>query len=323
MFGFGPPPPEDGAPADGAPADASQGPTFSFTGKRVDQWGVTYVGNAEAGFGQLPEPGNYILQDIRDWKKVLVPKKPEVMTESAYKDMVAKAKPPAYVDLHESAAVGMAMFGPFQQLMAFMGFNEGLAAMYEEPEEVYELFDWMCDLYEPMAKYMVEYSNIDIFGMGDDSATRYNPFVSVDMYDRLLKPFYLRQSKYAMERGIPAEFHNCGRCEDYIPSMMDFGVKLWDPAQTDNDLVGIKQKYRGKWAVLGGFDFQVPLTWPEVSEEEVREQVRAAFAKFAPGGGWGFMGRIMTAAGDPLGDKYNGWLMDEVYTLADDYYAKH
>ena len=29
--------------------------------------------------------------------------------------------------------------------MAFMGFTEGLCAMAEEPEEVYALFDYMCD----------------------------------------------------------------------------------------------------------------------------------------------------------------------------------
>ena len=37
--------------------------------------------------------------------------------------------------------------GYFQNLMAFMGFTEGLLAMYEEPEEVYALFDYICSFY--------------------------------------------------------------------------------------------------------------------------------------------------------------------------------
>ena len=39
---------------------------------------------------------------------------------------------------------------PFQQLIAFMGFTEGLIAMHEEPEAVKELLHYMADFYVPI-----------------------------------------------------------------------------------------------------------------------------------------------------------------------------
>ena len=46
-----------------------------MSGKVVDrmvtEWGIPYVGNPEAAGGMLPEPGNFILKDIHDWKKVI------------------------------------------------------------------------------------------------------------------------------------------------------------------------------------------------------------------------------------------------------------
>jgi hypothetical protein len=304
------------------------GPGFGFgptpggdpTVGRVDDFGVQYVANAETGFGQLPKPGDYILKDIRDWKKVL--KLPEFPTVSSWQDMAKQNEDMAKIDRTKNAAVGACMFSPFQQLMALMGFTEGLAAMYEEPEEALEMFNWMADHYVKYSEALAAYYDIDILGMADDSATRYNPFVSVKMYDDLLKPIYARLTKPLWDKGIPAEFHNCGRCEDYVPSMRDYGVRAWDPAQTSNDLLAIKTKYKD-FAVMGGFDFQIPATWPVVTEEEVREQVRATFAKYAPGGGYGFCGNILMPANDPNNMTYNGWLMDEAYTLADEYYLKH
>ena len=36
-----------------------------------DIWGVTWVGNDEAMGGRLPEPGNFILDDITRWRDVI------------------------------------------------------------------------------------------------------------------------------------------------------------------------------------------------------------------------------------------------------------
>ena len=118
---------------------------------------------------------------------------------------------------------------PFQQIIAFMGFSNGLMAIYEEPEAFEELLNFMVDVYMPVVQATVDYYTPDILYLLDDTATSFSPFISPELYRSILKPVYKRLAKPAMERGIPLQFHNCGRCEDFIDDMMDFGVKIWDP----------------------------------------------------------------------------------------------
>jgi uroporphyrinogen-III decarboxylase len=126
-----------------------------------------------------------------------------------------------------------------------MGFDNGLIAMYDEPEEVKALLEYVSDFYcgilEQQMKYWGDY--IDILGITDDTATATNPFISTQMYRDLIKPYHARLGKFAQDRGMHVMMHNCGRCEDFIDDWRDFGVNAWNPCQLMNDLDGIKAKY--------------------------------------------------------------------------------
>jgi hypothetical protein len=294
-----------------------------MSGKVVDrmvtEWGIPYVGNPEAAGGMLPEPGNFILKDIHDWKKVIKAPPPLETSDSWWADKAKKDIERSGIDRTQSLAAVGSLFSPFTTFIGFMGFTEGLCALAEDPEEVKELLNWQCDYYAPALDKIVKYYEPDLLGMGDDTATRRNPFFSVEMYQDIFKPIYQRLAKPFTDRGIYVEFHNCGRCEDFVPDMCDFGVKGWDPAQTDNDLV--KAKTENDISLLGCYDWKPP-TDGEVTEEYVRQTVRDTFAKYAPGGRYSFGGNIMTPSGDPNGMKWNGWLMDEANKIADCYYDR-
>jgi hypothetical protein len=286
---------------------------------RVDEWGVKYVANKETGFGALPEPGNFILKDITKWRDVIkAPTVPDVDWETMAKTDYENAK----INPKENMTCMGGFLAPFQQLMGFMGFNEGLAAMYEETETVKELLNYLADFYVPLAEKTVEYYKPEMMYMADDSATKLNPFFSVEMYKDIFKPIYLKLSKPARDRGIPIEFHNCGRAEDFLPDMWDFGVRIWDPAQPQNDLLGVKKRFNNKLAVAGGFEY-IPTNWPNVDEEEIRQKVRDTIDKYAAGGGYAFGGNVLTQAGDPMGMTVNTWIMDEAYNYGQEYYSKH
>jgi hypothetical protein len=302
MSFFGPPP-EGG------------GPPKEF----VDRWGVPHVATKETGYAALPKPGEFILKDIRDWKKHI--KNPPTWENYDLEAMAKKQLEP--VDRNQTAVSLMyAMQSPFQQLCGFMGHTEGLIAMHEEQEAVHELLDYLMSWYEPLVIKSLDVFKPDMLNFADDTATKDYPFFSVEMYREYFKPFYARLAKHATDRGIWIAFHNCGRCEDFIPDMIDFGVRYWNPAQTTNDLLGIKEKYKGKLVICGGYDF-VPPVDRDPTEEEVRQSVRDAIDKYAPGGGYVFMGGIMISADNPeLSKKVSDWLADEAYTYGTDFYKK-
>jgi hypothetical protein len=104
--------------------------------------------------------------------------------------------------------------------------------------------------------------------------------------------------------------------------MISFGVKILDPAQTSNDLLGLKKKYGRDFVLAGCWDWKPPLNWPDVTEDQIRNMVRANVDTFAPGGG--YMGRASALGmpGDKVTAKVNEWLIDEFYWYTRGYYTR-
>jgi hypothetical protein len=271
-----------------------------------DIWGVEYAISEEAGGAAIPKNDKFILTDITKWRDVIkAPDLSGIDWETMAKNDLKNYDRNAY-------AVIMSIFpGFFQTLMAFMGFTEGLCAMYEEPEEVAALWDYLADFYCTIAEKCLDYYKPDVFNITDDTATAHNPFFSPEMYRRLLKPFQIRFTKAAVERGLPVEMHNCGRCEDVIEDWMDFNVHMWHPAQVMNDLKGIKKKYGNSLVMAGCWDSSGPVSWPSSTEEEIRQAVRDTLNTYAVGGGYVFVGGIMGKRDDPLTAQKREWIADE------------
>lgn len=286
----------------------------------IDPWGVKYVTSESTNNGAIPEPNNFILDDITRWRDVL--KKPDY-SHVDWEALAKKDLEMSGIDPTQTALVLNAQAGVFQELVAFMGFTEGLCAMYEEPEEVKAMFDFITDVYLETQNAFMDYYKPDIYYILDDSATQKNPFISLDMFREFLMPYYKKMAKPAIDRGIPIQFHNCGRCEDFLDDMVNVcGISIWNPAQTTNDLLAVKKKFGRKLAVVGGYDFVMPVTYPDVDEEYVRSSVREAIDRYAPGGGYGFCGGVPGRIDDPAVMKINMWIADEVETYGKDYYLR-
>ena len=206
-------------------------------GGHIDMFGIEFEPTNSTGGMELPVPGKFILDDITKWRDVI--KLPSL--EGIDWEAVAK-KSVEHIDRNQTAVVQNTHVGYFQHLMNFMGFTEGLCAMYEEPEEVRALYEYLSDFYMTIAENTIDYIKPDIFSLTDDTATAKSSFISLELFRDLVKPYHARLGNLAKERGIPVNMHNCGRCEDFIEDWMEYGVKLWNPAQVMNDLEGIKKK---------------------------------------------------------------------------------
>ncbi|AEF84759.1 putative veratrol:corrinoid protein metyltransferase [Treponema primitia ZAS-2] len=287
---------------------------------RVDCWGIKYIATKETGNQAIPEPGVFLLEDIRKYRDVLkLPQLPDGFSweEQAKKDIAASR-----IDRTQSCAMALAMFSPFQQTMALMGFTEGLCAFFEEPELVKEMLNWMVDFFVPHIVNVMDYYKPDVMFFADDTATKSNPFISLEMFKDILKPIYMKMAKPVMERGIPIQFHNCGRCEDFLADKIDFGVKVWDPAQVDNNLDEVKRKFGNKMCIAGGFEYKVP---PEskVDEGQIRQMVRDTVDRYAPGGGYAYSGSAFLNPTNDNDKQVNAWIAEESYDYCDGWYTRH
>ncbi len=272
-----------------APAVFSHG---QFVDGGYDMWGVRYKADPLTG-ATLPEPNNFMLEDINDWEKILV--FPDRHDDYDYERMYEHDLRESGIDRNQSAVMASPGLMPFQQLIAFMGFNEGLMATITDPEAVSDMLNAMVDWIEPVMYKTVEYYKPDLWYILDDTCAKQVPFISLDTYQELFLPIYRRLAKPATDRGIPIQFHNCGKCEIFIQDMIDFGVRYWDPAQECNDLIKIKEQYKGKICLCGGWDWDkhMPKTWPEFDEEELRQGVRDSIDKYGKDGGYAFAGGVL------------------------------
>jgi len=318
IYNMGMPFPQGGEPTRSIkpnlfPNDTSRTPQGGY-----DIWGVHYVANEETNYASLPEPGNFILDDITKWRDIIVaPEVPDVDWEAMAKADYEKAK----INRDTTAVILNAGFSPFQRIVAFMGFSEALCALYEEPDEVKAMYDYLCDFYLPIIEKSIDYYKPDIFYMADDSASKYNPFFSPEIYEDIYLPVYQRLAKPANDRGIPIGFHNCGRCEPFVDMMVSFGVRTWDPCQTLNDLDGLKKKYQGRLALAGGWELVNLGEYP--SRDEIRQYIYDTVDRFAPGGGYMFAGGVLGRAGDENAKDLQNFIRSTALEYCDHYYEKH
>ena len=290
-------------------------PVFAPDGPIVTSLGVTYVGSPENNFGAMPAPGKVLLEDVTKWRDVV--KLPDLTGrdwEGYYTRQVEKLD-------RENLAVTVTGGDYFLTLVSLMGFENALIAMYEEPEEVEALLDFISGFYLEVMKQELRWAKPELFNLMDDDAAYRAPFFSLDIYRRLFKPLHKKHCDLALNAGMLIERHDCGRSEQFIPDWIELGVKSWTPAQTTNDLPAIKKNYVGKLALAGCWDNQGPLGDPRVPEETLREALYTYVDSFAPGGGFTFM--AMVSGKGPETEAKMSLIKEFYYSYARDWYKHH
>ncbi|MGL1891568.1 MAG: methyltransferase [Spirochaetaceae bacterium] len=132
---------------------------------------------------------------------------------------------------------------------------------------------------------------VDVIRFGDDLGMDSGPFMGLDVYTELFHDHRKKLCSYVHENSNMKTFiHSCGSMEQYIPSLIDEGMDIINPVQTncrDMDPIGLKKKY-GKDIVFwgGGMDPRAILN--RGNPEEVRVEVRRRMEIFAPEGGFVF-----------------------------------
>jgi len=286
------------------------------SGKTI--WGVDIVQDSAGILPPMSKTSDFILKDITKWRDVI--KAPELnLDESAWLDMAKAVEARRNPELPFGSSSGG---GPFQLLVGFMGFTEGLSACFEEPEEVKALLDYLCDFYYQIAKDAVYYYKPDFGGFGDDIAHERNPFVSLEMFRDIFAPYWRRIYSIYVEAGLPSTHHNCGHFELFLDDLVDMGANLWEPAQDSNDYAAIKAKFGRRLAICnGGPD---PRMMPSnITEEEVRARTREYFDVLAPGGGYAIFEFDANVGVPSFRDEENqriSWIYDEFLKLQYTYY---
>ena len=285
------------------------------TGK--DLFGVDQVLGSGVVPAAMPKTHDFILDDITKWRDVIK------LPDFSDVDWEIMAKPQLDMRSPDLPFGGGTSMGFFQPLMGIMGFSDGLSAMFEEPDEVKALYEYISDWSIDLAKKYIYYYKPDYGFLADDIAHERNPFLSLEMFKDLVAPYWRRYYDVFTEAGLPCGHHNCGHFELYLDELMDMGVTFWDPVQSSNDLPGIKAKHGNNIALCTHLETR--FYNQSTTEEEVRATFRAFVDELAPGGG---LALFMMASNDDMpnpcalpGDAERAkWIADEFEKIRYSYY---
>jgi uroporphyrinogen decarboxylase len=132
---------------------------------------------------------------------------------------------------------------------------------------------------------------VDILRFGDDLGMDSGPFMGLDVYRALFHEHRKTLCDYVHKNSSMKTFlHSCGSIHQYIPSLIEEGIDIINPVQTnclDMEPEKVKADF-GRDIVFWGGGMDPRSILPRGSEAEVREDVRRRLEVFASGGGYVF-----------------------------------
>ena len=276
----------------------------------TDMWGVPYAKPSVGIEAPMPDTRINILEEISDWSKVIkFPEPLSVDLDRAYAENLQ------HIDRTESCLSLGPHFSPFQELVALMGFEGGLIALMEDPEEVSAMLNTMADYVMPYNKKAFEVFRPDFWYIVDDSCAKNAPFFSPEIYEEVFLPIYMKLSEPAREAGVPVLFHNCGYTTPFLEYMYQFGVRVTEPFQESNDIRKCQEQFRGRMSFIGhwGWGQHIPKNYPDFDEEEFRQDIRDTIDECSVYGGYAFAGFPIGVPGDPGVKRAYDIMRDEVH----------
>ena len=159
---------------------------------------------------------------------------------------------------------------------------------------IYELFERQCEIALSNLALIRDavLDNVDVVMVtGTDFGTQRGPFISVETYRELFKPFNKRINDWIHAHTSWKTFiHTCGGIEPLIEDFIDAGFDILNPVQCsakDMEPERLKEKYGDRVTFWGG-GVDTQKTLPFGTSNEVRQEVRERIKIFSQGGGFVF-----------------------------------
>ncbi|UWG98402.1 uroporphyrinogen decarboxylase [Dehalobacter sp. DCM] len=243
--------------------------------KFKDGWGVTRQWpEDQLGAFPLHDDEHKVLKDITQWKKVV--NAPAIITsDEEWAPAVAHAKA---IDRNEKYAAVIVGPGVFEMTHMLMGMEDALMALYEEPEAMHELIDYITEYELRYAQVIIDRLHPNLLLHHDDWGSQKNSFVSPEMFEEFFVPAYKKIYSFYKANGVELIVHHSDSyAANLIPSMIEIGIDIWQGVMKTNNIPEIIKEYGGKISFMGGLhsgEVDYPTWTPENCAKHVEEVCR-------------------------------------------------
>lgn len=245
----------------------------------VDRWGTTILFPADAP-GPMPDTRDElkVLKDITRWRESVHAPDIEANCQDGWEEVCAQAEEVR----GEKLVAGFMGTGMFEQCHFLMGFEDTLTNLYEHPDEMHELIDYICDYRLRYVKLLIDKLHPDVIFSHDDWGTKSALFMKPDMWREFYKEPYRRFYGYIRSRGVIAIHHGDAYLADIVEDMAEIGIQCWQGVLPENNIPTLQERLQGRMILMGGIGAAIDRV--DASEAEIRAYVRAALEADTPGG---------------------------------------
>jgi uroporphyrinogen decarboxylase len=231
----------------------------------VDEWGTGWQ-HAQGGSGASPTSAP--LGSWGDLPRYLDSGMPDPRAQGRFDEalpVVAAFGPTHYL----AGTTHQAIWERYAQLRGMENaFEDLLAGSMESGRLLDALVEYQVGLIERWGSL----GGVDAVFLTDDWGSQRSLLISPETWRKVFAPRYRRLFTAAHDRDLDVIFHSCGNVAAIIGDLVDLGVDVIDPLQSEAlDLAWVAREFGGRVAFAGGLPEQ---TLPILTPPQVRDEVR-------------------------------------------------
>ena len=244
-----------------------------------DRWGTTISFPADAP-GPMPvtTDGLAVCPDITHWRETVHAPDIAACTEG-WEACRAAARAACG---EEKLLAGFMGTGIFEQCHFLMGFEDTLTNLYEHPQEMHALIDYITTYRLLYVKLLIDNLRPDVIFSHDDWGTKDALFMKPEMWREFFKEPYRRFYGYIRSRGVIAIHHADSYLAPIVEDMAEIGIQVWQGVLPENDIPALQQKLHGRLVLMGGMGAAIDRA--DAAPEEIYGYAMDTLRRCCPGG---------------------------------------
>ena len=205
----------------------------------VDRWGTT-ISFPEDAPGPMPvtEDGLAVCPDVTCWRETV--HTPDLAAHCADGWEACRQQARAACG-EERLLAGFMGTGIFEQCHFLMGFENTLTGLYEHPQEMHDLIEYILEYRLAYAKLLIDGLRPDVIFSHDDWGTKDALFMKPEMWRAFFKEPYRRFYGYIRSRGCIAIHHADSYLAPIVEDMAEVGIQVWQGVLPENDIPALQQ----------------------------------------------------------------------------------
>lgn len=176
----------------------------------------------------------------------------------------------------------------FEMYWRLRGMEDAMLDIAGDPELAGEMFRRCADFSIVLGERACERFSLDWYWTGDDVASQRSMMFSPRRWRELAKSHLARVFAVGKARGLPVAYHCCGAVRPIIPDLIEIGLDVLNPVQSNcpgMDPPELKREFGRQLTFMGGVDTQDLL--PNGTAADVRRvTTRLLEVMTADGGGY-------------------------------------